>query len=339
MPTRVGIMGLGFMGKTHFDVYSRMKNVRVVAIFDTDIRKLRGNWSSITGNIGEGGVKHDLSAIRTCSRLGQIFDDPDIDVVDITLPTHLHAKIAIRALKAGKHVICEKPMARTSSECQKMIEAARKAKGKLFVAHCIRFWPEYAKAKAIVRSGKYGKVFSAVFTRLSSVPIWSHQNWMQDPKKSGTCALDLHIHDVDFILHLFGKPKSVTSRASGFRKGRLDHIVTTYDYGDNLLVTAEAGWEYPDTFPFSMAFRIAMEKATLAFQPDGLMLYPARGKARKIRVKSGDGYEHELRHFVGCIAKNLLSELITPEDAARSVKTVEAEIESVKSRSAVKLDF
>ena len=137
MPTRVGIMGLGFMGKIHFDVYKRMKNGQVTAICDVDPKKLSGDWSSIAGNIGSRGARQDLGAIRTYKRAGQMLSDPDIDVVDITLPTHLHAQMAVKALKAGKHVICEKPMAHTSTECQKMIEAARKAKGKLFVAHCM----------------------------------------------------------------------------------------------------------------------------------------------------------------------------------------------------------
>ena len=138
--------------------------------------------------------------------------------------------------------------------------------------------------------------------------------------------MDLHIHDADFILYLFGKPKSLTSHGSGFRKGRLDHIVTTYDYGDNLLVTAEAAWDYVGDFPFSMTFRIAMKKAMLSFQADGLLLYPARGKARMLRVKAGGGHEHELRHFIDCIAKNRQSDVISPESAMQSVKMIETEI-------------
>ena len=336
MLIRVGIAGLGFMGKTHFDVYSRFKNTQVVAIFDADKKKLRGDWSSTAGNIGSGGAKQDLDAIRTYSRAEHFFDDPDVDVIDITLPTYLHAEMTIRALRAGKHVICEKPMARSSTECRKMISAAQRAKGNLFIAHCIRFWPEYVQARQMIKSGKFGRVLSAVFTRLSPVPGWTYQNWIRNPEKSGSCALDLHIHDVDYILHLFGKPASVTSRGSGFRKGLLDHIVTTYDYADGPLVLAEAGWEYAAGFPFSMSFRIAMEKATLAFQPEGLILYPARGKARKIKTKPGDGYEHELRHFIDCIAKNRRSELITPGSAMQSVKLVEAEMNSALYSKTIK---
>ncbi len=328
MVMRVGILGLGFMGKLHFDLYSRIKNAKVVAISDIDAKKLRGDFPSIIGNLDDSGVRPDLSRIRAYNRVEQLFAKADVDIIDINLPTYLHAEMTIRALKAGKHVICEKPMALTSSQCRKMVEAARRAKRKLFVGHCIRFWPEYVKAREIVRSGKFGKVISAVFTRLCAWPQWSHQNWMQDQAKSGACAMDLHIHDADFILYLFGKPKSLASHGSGFRKGQLDHIVTTYDYGDNLLVTAEGAWDYVGDFPFSMTFRIAMEKAMLSFQADGLLLYPARGKARKLRVKTGGGHEHELRHFIDCIVENRNSKVISPESSMESVKLVETEIKS-----------
>ena len=336
MTLRMGIVGLGFMGKMHFDVYGRMKNARVVAICDDDARKRRGDWSSIAGNIGGAGGRQDLSGVRTCSRLDQLLSDDDVDVVDITLPTNLHAEVALAALKAGKHVFCDKPMARTSGQCRKVTAAARRARRRIFVGHCIRFWPGYAEARKMVKSGLYGKVLSAAFNRFSCTPTWSYRNWLQDPVKSGLCALDLHIHDADFVLYLFGKPKSVTSRGSGFSKGRLDHIVTSYEYRDNMLVTAEAGWEYPAAFPFSMSFRIVMEKATLDYGADGLLLYPPKGKPKKVKTATRDGYESELRHFVDCVEKNRASTVVTPASATQSVILIEAETASALSGRTVK---
>jgi len=324
------------MGKVHFGAYARVKGARIVAVCDVQAERLSGDWSSIVGNIGRRGQRKDLSGIRPYRAAEELFADPEVDVIDITLPTHLHAEMAVRAFKAGKHVICEKPMARTSRQARQMIDAARKAKKRLFVAQCIRFWPAYAKARDIVRSRKHGRAISAIFTRLSGTPRWSYRNWMQDPAKSGGAGLDLHIHDADFILHLFGRPKSVTARGSGFRSGRIDHLLTTYEYRDNLLVTAEGGWEYAPGFPFSMTFRIAMQKATIDFGAHGLMLYPVKGRARKIRTPAGDGYEHELRHFIGCVRNNRPSDVVSPEDAMRTVKLIEAEVASAMSGKTVR---
>jgi predicted dehydrogenase len=194
-----------------------------------------------------------------------------VDVVDITLPTYLHAEYAIRAMQAGKDVICEKPMVVCSADAKKMLATAKKTGRRLFIAQCIRFGPAYATARDIIQSQKYGDVRSAVFTRLSATPTWSWNNWLHDPTKSGKAALDLHIHDADFILYLFGKPKSVFSRGCGSKQKGFDHIVTTYNYGGTSLIVAEGAWEYAPTFKFSMTFRIAMEKATLELGADGVL--------------------------------------------------------------------
>jgi predicted dehydrogenase len=330
MPLRIGILGLGFMGLVHFKNFMKAKGAKVTAICDVDPAKRKGNWSKIGGNIGSGSGRVDLSKFSVYADPAKLNADPNVDVVDITLPTFLHARTAIAALKAGKHVICEKPMALNSREAAKMIAVAKRARRQLHIAHCIRYWPSYAVARQIIRSGKYGRVISATFRRFASTPLWSHHNWLQRPDKSGACALDLHIHDADFVLHTFGKPKAVTCHGAGFRKGRVDHILASYQYGSSQLITAEGGWEYANGFPFDMSFAVAMEKGSLyCTMPDlNLMLYPLKGKAKKIPVPAGDGYQHELQDFVRCIATGKASKVVTPQDARRTVRLVELEVQS-----------
>ena len=115
-------------------------------------------------------------------------------MVDVCLPTDLHAEVTVAALEAGKHVLCEKPMALTVAECDRMVAAAKASGRFLMIAHCIRFWPEYIALKEIVDSGQYGKVTSALFRRISGLPKWSE--WFPNPQRSGGAILDLHIHDV-----------------------------------------------------------------------------------------------------------------------------------------------
>lgn len=337
MTIRIGILGLGFMGKCHFETWGSIPGAHVAAICEVDARRRGGDWSGIAGNIGKAGGKTDLRGIRTYARVEEMLADPQLDVIDITLPTYLHLPAALAALKAGKHVVCEKPLAMDGATAKRLQAAAVRARGRLFVAHCIRFWPAYAAAREIVHAGRYGKVRTAAFRRSSTLPTWSWQNWLQDPAKSGLCALDLHVHDADFILHCFGRPRAVKSQGGGLSCGRLDHIHTSYEYASGTLITAEGAWEYAPGFPFSMTFAIALEKASLHLGQDGkLMLYPAKGQSREIKVSAASGYEMELRHFQDCIRRDRDSEVVSVASAVDSVRLIEAEVKSARTGKTVR---
>lgn len=325
----VGIIGLGFMGKMHFEVYQKTQTAKVGAISDLDPRRLAGDWSSISGNIsGAGGSKAGLAGVSTYADWRDLLADPAIGVVDITLPTPMHAEVAVEAMKAGKDVICEKPIARTSADAKRMLEVARRSGRRLFVAHCIRFWPSYAEAARLVGSGVHGKVLAATFRRNSALPLASYRNWLQDPIASGACALDLHIHDTDFVQFCFGAPASVSSRGTGFAKGRIDHIQTVYGYEDDRLVTAEGSWEHAPGFPFFMGFVIDFAQGTLRGDASSLTFFPRDGGVQEIPLQPEDGYTLELTHFMDCLAQGIPSNVVTPESALESLRLVEAEIRS-----------
>ena len=338
MGLRIGMVGLGFMGKMHWGCWGKTDGADVVAVCDVDEKKRAGDWSAVDANIGESGGRVDLAKQKAYADAAELFADPDVDVVDITLPTYLHADNAVKALEAGKHVICEKPMAITSAEAQRMVDAAASAGKKLFVGHCIRYWPAYAEARKIIKSGEHGRLLSATFRRIASTPLGSWQNWMQDPAKSGAAVLDLHIHDADFVLYTFGAPKAVTCRGSGFDAGRYDHTVTTYEYRDGALVAAEGGWIYAPNFGFEMSFNVAMEKATLKMGGDlVLKLMPKSGGEAVVEVPPDDGYALELADFAACIAGEKASEVVTPDSARQSVKLIELEVESAKTGTTVEV--
>ncbi len=331
---RIGIIGLGFMGKMHFETYQSLPGSAIVtAIADIDPRKRSGDWSAIGGNIATAGAgRVNLGDIRTYQNAEDLIADPNVDVVDITLPTYLHCEYTLKALAAGKHTLCEKPMAASGAEADRMVDAARAAGRLLLIGQCIRFWPAYVKARELVTAGTYGRVVTARFQRYSTLPLWSWENWLQDPEKSGLAAMDLHIHDTDYIAHLFGRPKAVTSFGAGTNPDGFDHILTRYHYQDGPLVTAEGAWEYAPGFPFSMTFAIHMEKASLDFAADGsLTLYPTGGEPEKLAIDAASGYWHEMVHFLDCIEKCTPSKILTPESARDSVHLVEAEIESARS--------
>ena len=338
----VGIIGLGFMGKRHFECYQANRKAQVVAIADVDAKKRAGDWSSIGGNIGNvTGAIVDLTGITTYTRAADLIADRKVHLVDICLPTVQHAKHTIAALKAGKHVMCEKPMAMNSLECAAVLAAAKGAAGKIMFGHCIRFWPEYVVAKKLIDGGQLGPVLSATFRRVSATPTWSWKNWLLDAKQSGSAALDLHVHDSDYVLWLFGKPKKVTSVGASLVSEGVDHIVTQYDYGRrNFQVTAEGGWMFPSAFPFEMAFTIVCEKGTLEYRSSsgkGLQVFQSNGRILSPQVPVGDGYSRELDYYLTCIERKRPVETVTVASSAMSVKVVECEIESVRKRVAVRV--
>jgi len=269
-----------------------------------------------------------------------MLSEEKLDAISLTLPTYLHADCSIKALEAGVNVLCEKPMALNVADCERMIEAAKKSGKILQIGHCVRFWPEYAKAKEIVAGGEYGRVIAATFQRLGSAPNWAADNWFTDEQRSGGMALDLHIHDTDFVQYLFGMPRAVRSFAAKGTGGQLVHIVTRYLYDDVKVVTAEGSWAMMPAFGFEMSFGIVLEKATLVYdctREPRFKVCPAEGKAFGPEVEEGDGYSLEIAHFAKNVRAEETETVTTLEQSRDSVRIVEAEKESVKKGKQVSL--
>ena len=330
---KVGIVGFGFMGQTHYKCWKALEGAQVTAICDVN-PNIEEDTKRAVGNIGDTDEAVDFSNIQLFTDLDQMLNTAELDAVSITLPTCLHADCSIKALEAGVHVFCEKPMALNVEDCERMIAEAKRSGKIMQIGHCVRFWPEYAKAKEIIDSGEYGKVVAALFQRLGSAPTWSIDNWFLDEERSGGMALDLHIHDTDFVQYLFGIPNAVSSFAAKDAKGGIKHIVSQYLYDDNKVVTAEGGWAMTPTFGFEMSFNIVMEKATLVYdltRDPMFKLCPAEGQVVTPEVKKGDGWLLEIEHFAKAISGEKVEEITTLEQSRDSVKIVAAEKESARS--------
>ena len=343
MKVRVAVVGLGMMGTTHFKSYGEIPEAELVAVCDVQDRKLEGDWSASAGNIDTGAAQRtDLSGLRRYADFGRLLRDKEVDLVDICLPTFLHAPMAIRALKAGRHVVCEKPMARTAREARRMVAAAAESGRFLGVAHVLRFWPEYLAMKEMMDSGRFGRVRSAYFGRFSARPMWSWENWLEDPKRSGSAILDLHVHDTDMVQWFFGRPQRVTATGTFDPNGGASHILTTFHYENGPMVVAEGGWDFPPTFPFRMSARVVFETAAVEYSSLGkptLAVHDAKtGKAEYPTMPPVSGYTEELRYFVGCVAAGGQPPArVPPADAAASVAIVEAEMKSAARGRAVAL--
>jgi predicted dehydrogenase len=332
---RIGIIGLGMMGRTHYEAYQEI-GANVVAVSDQDPKRAAGDLSGTAGNVLEGGVSQlPMDKVRGTTNASELIAMKDVDIVDICVPTTQHVDLAIEALRAGKHVLCEKPLARTSVDAEKIAAAAREAKGVFMPAMCMRFWPQWEWLKGAVDEKRYGKVLAATFRRVASMPA----GWYKNGAMSGGAALDLHIHDTDFVQHLFGMPRAVSSRGYTKTSGEMDHLATQFIYDDLPLVTAEGSWCLADGYGFTMQYTVNFEQATADF--DLSREQPLRlskgGQTESVDAGSGFGYARELKYFIECAAKGQRPAVVTGDDAVRSIRLVEAEVKSARTGETVYL--
>ena len=325
---KVGLIGCGFMGGMHSACYAALAGLGVKVTAVADVRR------DYAENLANGAEIYATGM--------ELIEKADVDVVDVCLPTHLHAAHAVAAMKAGKNVFVEKPIA-FKDEDMELIQATEKETGaKVQVGQVIRQWTEYVWLKKAVDAGTFGKVQHAMFRRLSGKPTWAWENWLHQVDKSGGVAVDMHVHDVDFVRYIMGEPDVVKAHAHRDADGVIQQINAVYGYGDKVSVAVESGWDYPASFPFTADFRVKFDKATVIGGGGVVNVYPLEGDAYQAELEEefqGDneiggnisslgGYYNELKYFVeGLQGKNDLS-VATVSEAIKSVQLVKREIEA-----------
>jgi predicted dehydrogenase len=343
---RVGIAGIGFMGMIHYLAYQKVKGVKVTALCETLRERLDGDWRAIKGNFGPAGTMMDLSGIAKYEQFDAMLADPKIDVIDICLPPAAHAPMAIKALKAGKHVFCEKPISLNPADATKMVKAADAAGKQLMIGQVLPFFPEYAFAYRAATSGKYGRLLGGHFKRIISDPQWLKDFY--NPEKVGGPMLDLHVHDAHFIRLLFGMPKTVTS--SGRMRGEVaEYFVSQFAFdAPALVVSAASGVIHQQGRGFSAAFEIHLEKATLLYDfsvIDGkpelsmpLTILKANGQVERPTMKSSDpvdAFVDELTEAAKTVKSNRPSALLDGQLARDAVVLCQKQTESIRKRRPV----
>jgi predicted dehydrogenase len=336
---RIGIVGVGFMGMIHYLGARKLQGARVEAICSRDEKKLAGDWRSIQGNFGPRGEMMDLAGIKKYRCLDELLADPNIDLIDVCNPTHLHPETAIKALQAGKHVLVEKAIALQPADADAMLEAAKKAKRLLMVAHVLPFFPEFACAAQVIRDGRYGKLLGGHFKRVISKPEWSAD--IGDAAKTGGPAIDLHIHDTHFIGLVCGVPKQVFS--TGVMSGdAVDYLTTAYLYGPGgPAVTCSSGAVAMKGRPFVHGYEIYLEKATLVYEsgPCPLTVLKDDGTTEQPKLAGGDeataAFTLEIQAAVDGVKTGREPDLLSGKLARDALVMCYRECESVKTGQAV----
>ncbi len=253
----VGIVGFGGMGILHLNNYKLIENVNVVSVCDKSKKGIQ---------------RASEYGLRVYDNLSDMMANEDIDVIDVCTPTYSHYKNVIEALGNKKNVICEKPIALSYEEAYKMVETAETNGVGLFIGQVLQYSKPVSILKSIIKNNTYGKVLDCYFYRLSSKPNWSDDSWMLDPGKSGLIPFDLHIHDLDLLVSLFGEPNDVVYSAIFREKSKQsEHYRFKYLY-DSFEAVVEAAW-YEVSYPFTSGFRIYFEDALLVLEGDVLKAY------------------------------------------------------------------
>ncbi|MDX2148012.1 MAG: Gfo/Idh/MocA family oxidoreductase [Planctomycetota bacterium] len=342
MTINVGVIGLGFMGRTHLAAYANVPGAAVVAVADPRAAALDGGagWGNLSSgaagaNIPEGAARY------TDAR--QLIADRNVHALSICTPTDTHVELAEAALRAGKHVLVEKPLCIEPADARRVAELALRTRRVCMPAMCMRHWPGWpwlreATASKGGRAPGYsgpalGRLRGVSFRRLGSRPTWSPE-FYADTERTGGALTDLHVHDADFILWALGKPTRV------FTSGTLDHVHSVYEISNGereaLRVTAEGGWDNAPGWPFTMHYTAVFERATVDWnlsRSPHLMVY-AEGKEFSVDLPAGNAYELQARHFIEAVSasdKGAKVALVADvDDGVAVAELLDAERESLR---------
>lgn len=316
---RVALAGAGGMGKVHYANYQHLPEYEVVAVCDSSEASVKTaeEWN-----------------LPRFTQISDMLNAVDADLVDICTPTFLHHDMVMESLSFGKNTITEKPIALSLKDAREMLDEADRQGCLLFVAQVLQFTKEVGFLRDAVRSGVYGKVLDACFERLSACPRWAADGWLFDAEKSGLLPYDLHIHDLDVIVSLFGKPESFSfTSCSGAGKNYPEQFRINYNYG-GLHVNGEAAWFNAD-IPWTARWRVYFENGMMINDGTSLKAYQfdrdpvVFDTADEVMVSTGINvppcgwYYNELKHFAECIRKNEPSPYVTRDQLLTVMEILE----------------
>ena len=307
------------MGATHAQAWTRIAGAELYAIVSSDERKLAGNWTHAGGNLARETPRIDLSRTVRYRSYEEALKDPSIDAIDLCVPTDQHAEACLAALRSGKHVLVEKPLALTASDADRVLAEAETSGRILMVGHVLRFMPAYVEARERIRF--LGTVRSAAFRRRCAAPAWSP--WLRDPARSGGGAFDLLIHDADYVRWLFGMPEQLQANGSVDPERGIDLVTALLQYPE-FSVTIAGGWHGIGAYPFSMDFTIVCDDGALEYCCSELIQYRMGMGPETICLSADDPFEAELAHFHACAVSNQPSAVCPVPESADAVRLMQS---------------
>ena len=331
---RVAIIGFGGIARSHYSGYKLLERenapVRVVAVCDIDLSRFN---SQVKINIEADNETLEKN-IRTYTDVDEMLSKEDFDMADICLPSYLHKEFTVKLLNAGKHVMCEKPMALSSSDCDEMIDAANASGKKLMICQCLRFNAVYSYLKDAVTDGRFGKLVHLYMYRRSGQPRWGFENWFTSTERSGGCILDMHIHDIDMARYLLGDPYAVS--CISYDTVARWAVENSRLYYNGVMVVADGSWNESDTAKFQSGFIARFENAEVICDASGLKVYPDRGDVFIPELPKTNHMAEEIRFFASTILDpDMKNEKNPPKSARETVRLIEKLRESAEKNGEI----
>lgn len=314
---RIGILGRGFMAQVHALRYAAMDDATVSALASPS------HPATFVAEYAPDAAVYDDAET--------MYDEAELDAVDICTPTHTHRKLVEGAAERGLHVLCENPLERTLEDSFAIADSVAEAGVTCMPAHVLRFFPEYVKARDHVNRGEIGSPGTVRAVRQS--PFAEKSGWFLDPAKSGGVLLDLAIHDFDYLRWLLGDVERVFARTREWDQH--EYALTTLRFENDVVGHVDTRWPHRPDLPFVTRFELAGDEGLIEFDSqlvNPIDVYstiddegPAQDPIDMPLTK--DPYRLELEHFVSCVQGGS-EPSITLEDGIEAVRISLAAIES-----------
>lgn len=322
---RVGVVGAGMIANVHVNAYSVTPGVEVVAVADPVASKAE----QLAERVGAA-VVPDLEAVLG---LG-------VDIVSVCTPPPTHADLAVRALEAGRHVMCEKPIGRRLPDARRIVEAGERADGLLMIGHVSRFEPDHAQAKSLVDGGMVGDVRLVKHSITTSLPGWSEGGWLADPEVSGGPLIDLSVHSFDYLAWVIGSPAvRVTAVAADSGTGPSTFCLVTVRYENGAMGLVECSWAHPPARGFKLLTEIVGTEGRIGWDYDHLMggvLYPTEGSPSWYDPLGERGFAGEMRAFTEAVRRGGPAP-VSAREGYQALRTALAAAESIATGETIDL--
>lgn len=344
---RVAIVGLGFMGRTHAAAAAalagRGESVRIAAVVEPGGPPRSAAGVSDNLALGSGGERALAEATWYETVVAAASAGAELAIV--CTPTQTHVDVACEVMRAGMHVLLEKPVALRSADVDVLTRAERETGRRVIPAMCMRHWPGWTWLREVITGRRaetrtFGALRALRLTRLGSRPAWS--SFYQDDEQCGGAMLDLHVHDVDFLLSVLGRPARVRS------VGSVAHVLTTYAWdrkAEPNPVSAEAGWLESPGRGFRMRFSAEFERATVEFDlaREPRVSVTRDGGTEGVALDGTAGYEPQLAQALACVRAWRRGEAMSPAatlaEARDGLRVIEAERNSLRTGEEARVDY
>lgn len=331
---RIAVIGPGSICRTYAEALKTSEQVKIAAIAGRDTEKGRAMAA-------EYGVPYYTDQ-------DEMYEKENLNAVLICTPTYTHEEMVRRAIAHQVHVMCEKPFVLDAETAEQLFAEAKAAGVRMMVMHVVRFWPEYVKIKEMIRSGELGTIKNVYCSRLSSHPTWA--SWHRDPEKSGGGLYDLHIHDVDFLYHVFGEVKSVYAVGAQEESGCFNNVSTVMKFKNGVSAVVEGFMDITGPFGFTTNVRVNGSESAVELLNKAVYLADGKtGKTNQLAVYKKDAdaeipdvekynpYARETEYFADCVISGAENTMVPAEDVVSVLKLLAAIQKSLETGTVIEV--